>query len=337
MDCRYVPRTTLNRRLFGRRCACVVGLVFGILIGLNGATIANFALQRSLPPAAVVVHSAADVVASQSTPTFKVPAQCDSFLRAITADPDKNWRRGVVHKMHSQFGQDAALFYSIFARDYVDERGALLAPDPSVRRRTFIDLATNHWRELSNTLFFEECLGWRGVCIEPDAGLAGLIAKNRPRCALVEKCVMDAVIKVQFASAATRNVMLRGAAGVIGIVGATNTAASKKGISRPIEMECTTLDAVVKGFAPAGGQRPAANERAGGADASGHGKKFHIDFLSLDIEGAEPQALRGVDWASTQIDVILAEAKSDTTNAGGVQAATALIPLLEERGCVSRD
>ena len=96
------------------------------------------------------------------TPPFKAPGQCVGFLNAITADPNRNWKHGVVHKMHSQFGQDAALFYSIFAADYVDERGTLLAVDPSARRRTFIDLAANHWRDFSNTLFLEECLGWRG-------------------------------------------------------------------------------------------------------------------------------------------------------------------------------
>lgn len=177
------------------------------------------------------------------------------------------------------------------------------------------------------------------VCIEPDAGLAGLIAKNRPQCRLVNACVMDSVKKVQFASAGAQTVQLRGAAGVIGIEGNANAELAnvagiiQQGTFHPIEMECTTLDAVVKSFPPAGGQRPAANERARGAGAgSGDGKRFHIDFLSLDIEGAEPQALRGVDWASTQIDVILAEAKSDTTNAGADHAATALIPILKKRG-----
>ena len=36
---------------------------------------------------------------------------------------------------------------------------------------------------------------------------------------------------------------------------------------------------------------------------------MHIDFLSLDIEGFEAEALRGVDWNATQIDVVLVEDK----------------------------
>ena len=33
----------------------------------------------------------------------------------------------------------------------------------------------------------------------------------------------------------------------------------------------------------------------------------HIDYLSLDIEGAEFEALKGVDWSSTRVDVLTIE------------------------------
>ena len=37
-----------------------------------------------------------------------------------------------------------------------------------------------------------------------------------------------------------------------------------------------------------------------------HGRR-HVNYLSLDIEGAELSALRGVDWSSTTIDVMTVE------------------------------
>jgi hypothetical protein len=37
-------------------------------------------------------------------------------------------------------------------------------------RGVYVDVGSNHPTELSNTAFFDKCLGWRGVCIEPQPG-----------------------------------------------------------------------------------------------------------------------------------------------------------------------
>lgn len=41
----------------------------------------------------------------------------------------------------------------------------------------------------------------------------------------------------------------------------------------------------------------------------------HIDFLSLDVEGAELAVLQGIDWSTTRIDVIALEEESDDAGA----------------------
>tara|TARA_B110000208_G_C11743421_1_gene420778 strand:+ start:172 stop:1107 length:936 start_codon:yes stop_codon:yes gene_type:complete len=265
-------------------------------------------------------------------PPFGSPSSaCQQHLDRITADG--SWKNGhVVHKFFSQFGQDAAVFHSIFAADYVDASGKLLPHDSRYRTRTFIDLAANHWRDLSNTLFFEQCLGWRGICIEPDSGLAKMIEDHRPSCGLVKTCVMDRPTTVQFASAEGSSVQARGMAGVVGVSVPNNH------FTRNITMKCTTLNNVItdKRFVRKFIAPPAATERArrSSPGSSVTKKKHHVDFMSLDIEGAESIALRGVHWATTQIDVILAEAKADTTQVGKKDAGPPLIPILADLGCV---
>ena len=57
---------------------------------------------------------------------------------------------------------------------------------------------------------------------------------------------------------------------------------------------------------PRASRRPACAARRSGALLRRHGRR-HVNYLSLDIEGAELSALRGVDWSSTTIDVMTVE------------------------------
>ena len=148
---------------------------------------------------------------------------------------------------------------------------------------------------------------------------------------------------VQFASADAQGEQGRGMAGVVGVA-VSNTLST-----RNITMQCTTLDSVITDERFVHQFRdsvvPAATERArissiiqGGKKERNEfiKKKHNVDFMSLDIEGAEAIALRGVDWTTTQIDVILAEAKADTTHFGEENAGPPLIPIFADLGCVAQ-
>ncbi|KAL1496849.1 hypothetical protein AB1Y20_014435 [Prymnesium parvum] len=54
---------------------------------------------------------------------------------------------------------------------------------------TFVDIGANQPTVISNTLFFEKCLGWRGVCFEPQRRYHAEIARAR-NCTLVPHCVV---------------------------------------------------------------------------------------------------------------------------------------------------
>ena len=106
------------------------------------------------------------------------PGECHEWLGSTSLKPS----------FVAQFGQDAGLYYNFFA-------GRLANGQTGV----YIDAGTNMPRKLSNTYFLDKCLGWRGVCIEANPVLAGLIAAERS-CTVVNKCVAGsaAVTSLEF-------------------------------------------------------------------------------------------------------------------------------------------
>ena len=53
----------------------------------------------------------------------------------------------------------------------------------------YLDIGTNDAKVISNTLFFDKCLGWKGICAEPQEQYHSKIEKERG-CKLVPNCVM---------------------------------------------------------------------------------------------------------------------------------------------------
>jgi hypothetical protein len=53
----------------------------------------------------------------------------------------------------------------------------------------YLDIGTNHPTDISNTLFFDKCLGWSGVCVEPNEAYHKGIRETRS-CELVPHCVL---------------------------------------------------------------------------------------------------------------------------------------------------
>ena len=55
-----------------------------------------------------------------------------------------------------------------------------------IRPGVYVDLATNHPVVISNTFFLDRCLGWKGLCIEPNPVHHSRIRQARS-CSLVDK------------------------------------------------------------------------------------------------------------------------------------------------------
>lgn len=61
----------------------------------------------------------------------------------------------------------------------------------------YLDIGTNHPIQISNTAFFDICLGWEGVCFEPQKRYHQIIKELRS-CTLVPSCVLGVNASVSF-------------------------------------------------------------------------------------------------------------------------------------------
>jgi FkbM family methyltransferase len=128
------------------------------------------------------------------------------------------------------------------------------------RDGVFVDVGANHYQRYSNTYYLETRLGWSGVALEPQQQFAEDYARFRPKTAFVPLFVSDA---------SNREATLY-------VNGNDLVASSSKafteayGAVTPTTATTTTLDDVL--------------DRLGVKS---------VDFLSMDIELAEPEALAG--------------------------------------------
>ena len=107
---------------------------------------------------------------------------------------------------------------------------------------------------VSNTLFFDKCLGWRGVCFEPNPQWHALIRRNRS-CTLVPHCAFDRNVSVALVK--------HGQSGGDAFVQPTKAKAHSS--------RCVVAADALRSL--------------------GHANT-RIDLLSIDIEGSEPEVIR---------------------------------------------
>ena len=86
---------------------------------------------------------------------------------------------GVRERAASQFGQDMFMFFNIFK--YWPMQG---------KKGFYVDSGANDARKLSNSFFFDVCLGWDGLCVEPMEMYHQEIRQLRT-CLLVPECISD--------------------------------------------------------------------------------------------------------------------------------------------------
>ena len=215
--------------------------------------------------------------------------ECRGWLngtRGVWSDPEMPANR------HSQPGgftsggkQDRQLFETIF--------------QGLGRPGVYADVAANHYKRISNTYFFDRCLGWRGLCVEANELYWPGLERNRS-CELIKGCVSNSTAEVQ---------MLLPKSQWLGGLGGINNGTIAKLLLKPngdmrrhvgynwyepakweqVRMRCVLL----------GDEFTARDIR-------------HIDLMSMDLEGHEEAALRSIDWGRVTIDHILCEANCDT-------------------------
>mmetsp|Transcript_12811 Transcript_12811/g.20246 ORF Transcript_12811/g.20246 Transcript_12811/m.20246 type:complete len:364 (-) Transcript_12811:147-1238(-) len=162
----------------------------------------------------------------------------------------------------------------------------------TLNKKVFIDLAAAWPRKLSNTYVLGECFGWSGLCIEGDPEKVRMLRQNRS-CIVIPKVVCDKAGK-------TVRFTVNPETGTNGIVGLTTIRRSKE----VLVAKCTTMDLIFQEYLVS-----------------------HVDFLSLDVEGAEAQVLKG--WTSpVRAEIVLIETLGKWPNTSRRYVAT----WLDQRG-----
>lgn len=165
--------------------------------------------------------------------------------------------------MFSQFRQDYVLYKYHFQH---------------LRRAgNYLDVAANEPIGLSNTYFFDRCLGWGGLCVEGNPRYFEKLHRLRS-CTLLPTCVGEY-------DGQSVDFILKGGSGGID---STNKAAeywrSINETVRKMRVRCTTVGKELL--------------------------RYHahvIDYMSLDVEGHELHVLHGIDWKNTRINVVSIE------------------------------
>lgn len=178
---------------------------------------------------------------------------------------------------HSQIGQDKFLNEQVFN---FKENGF------------FIEVGASDGIKYSNSLFFEESLGWTGICIEPNPSAFMELKLNRE--CFVHECAID--IDDGFADF-TKN------------VGYTE---QLSGITKYYDpRQLSRIAEWIDGNADDGG---VVNESGSSTTIKVATRRLdsilnehqidYVDYISIDVEGAEISVLKSIDFDAVYVDVI---------------------------------
>jgi FkbM family methyltransferase len=192
--------------------------------------------------------------------------------------------------------QDARAFLS-YAQNREDYHLSLLLAD--VAEGFYIDVGGGHAIADNVSFWFYE-RGWRGIVVEPQAEIARAYGHVRPRDVVVEALCGRTVGEADFFQADRFH-------GLSTTLPQHAEAAAAAGVSSArLKRPVTTLSALCEAHAPG-----------------------RIDFLKVDVEGAEAEVLAGNDWTRFRPRVVVLEAVAPWTMA---DSSADFAPLLAAAG-----
>jgi FkbM family methyltransferase len=178
----------------------------------------------------------------------------------------------------------------------------------------FIEAGANDGVSQSNTYYLEKMRGWTGLLVEPVPALAALCRSNRraqvTEAALVAEDVEDATVEIHVAG------LMSTVAGAMGSEQATRRhveaglAVQALVRSEAVKVRARTLSALIDEVRL---QQP-------------------IDLLTLDVEGGEPGALRGIDFHRHAPRFVCVEARDEAAIREILEPRYRLLEVLTELG-----
>lgn len=181
-----------------------------------------------------------------------------------------------------------ATFYSQGKQDEIVWRSYFTTNQtPSFCYGTFVEAGAFDGVNNSNTLFFEEHLGWSGLCIEPNPAAFGALSINRPNC---------------------RNIPI--ALGNSSGVNVTLHIHTKYPVLSKVQLSIdnnTRQDNIV-----------VQQKRLDDILVANH--MPHVNFMSLDVEDYEYKVLCGINFSIVSVDVITIEVHEWNKDAKNIHA-----------------
>jgi hypothetical protein len=190
-----------------------------------------------------------------------------------------HWKRG-ENPGGAQFGQDIFVARNVF-----------LDMAMSSRKGFYVEAGANHYRFLSSSYFFDKCLGWDGLCIEPGEEYHEELRTKRS-CTLVPKCLSKEVTQMMLGGMPAH----RGAGRFVRPL--PSPAAGTNEIKIPDgwkKIDCAPLHTIVE------------EERNKTMTAGVGVDKNFVDLFVLDVEGAEKIVLDAIQWDQIKFEAILIE------------------------------
>jgi len=144
----------------------------------------------------------------------------------------------------------------------------------------FLEMGALDGHKFSNTIKHDKYLKWRGVLIEPHPDNYNALKKTRAGQALFHAASCGECMQVHFAKSAEN---------AVGGIWEFMTERFKRvwfpsGNTNPIPLTCMPLHLILETV-----------------------KVNHVNFFSLDVEGAELEVIKGIDWDRFSFDVMVME------------------------------
>jgi hypothetical protein len=252
--------------------------------GQNGSSYVLVSVLKYIPACGVFL---AGLIAghlygtlSQGLAIMHTPASADQPTRTNTGSSGDGWN--TINVFYGSTDHAVSLLpkdQKWFAQARQDE--AILSLLGNKRNGFFVDLAANDATKLSNTYALERHFGWKGLCVEPNPMYWYSLTRYRPNCELVaavvgQKRMEEVDFLFQFGD--------RG-----GIVGKDFDIQSlKKGHTSSHEYTVTLKEVFDR-----------------------YGVPKEIDYLSLDVEGAEEFIMQNFPLEDYKVKLMTVERPSN--------------------------